>query len=1140
MKKNFFAERFRFLVNVRDKYNKSLTTIYEMIYSIMYRVNDNYTHGIFTQNKLTNYFNSLEEILNEFKWLSLPLSIKDIREISIHKLNKIVTGLNEKIQNICQDCGASSIDDTFYIATGNRLDTVMQGKSEEYNKLLKFFNKMYVPTSYKIYRNSSKESSKDLTVYKGKTNNSDKSPNETDELSYDYYNIGMLDFPSCKPLIKKNTSMIEHINGARIYIPYDTLVYKKGKTPSISNNFIVMNGYFLNDSLNLSRVGGTIGRKNKEIIKDLKSININDSFKYGYLEQMSIRDFLVYSNNDIVEKILAAHNKLNKLKEKTISTLVKEFLNKTVEGQRDILTLFLLVKDNIEVQYLAYLMYDMISNESYLLKPQPLAENVYNSLHWSIQKIFKAAVKSVTQYSKNIIDFSEEDIPYEKRIFLMKVPKSVKVKAMDKYKEISNKGSDSSTKSQQYLDGLLRVPFGNYKKEKILCELDNFRDNIDNFLMEMKSILKSFPDLETLKLPENGKAMSNDINVFLNKFNSKLETLVTGLVSEEQVNDTEFVKANLSTLDKLKVPELKKLVKKVNNLCKNDNSLTINEKQKKKDLVTSLLDSISVQVNINVKKNIFYTLSQNESLSQSDNANTLDLLNNKFSTLTEGWNNYNLDAKQYVADVKQTLDNAVYQQNEAKLEIERIVAQWINGDMKGYCFGFEGPPGTGKTSLAKKGIANVLKDADGNTRPFAFIAVGGSSNASTLEGHSYTYVGSTWGKIVDILIETKCMNPIIYIDELDKISQTENGREIIGILTHLTDATQNDQFTDKYFAGIDIDLSKVLFIFSYNDFSRIDPILADRIHRIKFRHLSKKDKVHIIENYILPEVLETVGFNTTEVNFTEGTIEYIINTYTYEAGVRKIKEKIFDIVREINLRCLTKSNLDRPITINTELVQEIFANKPKVTHKVIAPKPHIGLVNGLYATTVGVGGITIIETFKMLADSKFALTLTGQQGDVMKESMTCAKTVAWNLLPDEYRKKNIKDCDDNGNFGIHIHCPEAATPKDGPSAGAAITLALVSLLTGIPVNNKVALTGEIDLNGSVHIIGGLDIKIDGGKQAGVETILCPKQNHDDLEIIKLEKPEILEGIKIVEVETIWEVLELALMDNDLEFQRYIG
>ena len=1135
MKDSFLAERFRFLVKVRNKYNQSLNTIYEMIYSIMYRVNDNYNQGIFTQNKLTNYFTSLEEILLEFKSLNLPLTISDIKKIGILKLNKTVTALNEKIQNICQDCGATNIDDTFYIATGNRLDTVMKGKSEEYNKLLRFFNKMYVPTSYKIYRNSSKESSKDLTIYKGK--GKDKDDFENDELSYDYYNIGMLDFPSCKPLIKKNTSMIEHINGARIYIPYDTIVYKKGKSPTISNNFIVMNGYFLNDSLNLSRIGGTIGRKNKEIMRDLVSININDSFKYGYLEQMSIRDFLVYSNSDLIDKILVAYNKLNKLKEKTISTLVKEFLNKSIEGQREILTLFLLVKDNIEVQYLAYLMYDMISNESYLLKPQPLAESVYNSLHWSVQKIFKTAVKTVTQYSKNIIDFSEEDIPYEKRIFLMKVPKSVKVKAMDKYKEISNKGSDSSTKSQQYLDGLLRIPFGNYRKEKILTELDNFRDDIDNFLMEMKSLIKNFPSLqEAPKLPE--KAKSNDINSFIIQFNEKIETLVNQVISDEQINSKEYVKSQLVSLDKLKVSELKALVKQVNDLLKND--VAINEKQKKKDLVNALLESLYNTDHLVLKKTLFYILNRNENLSNGENLNQLDIINNKFQNVIENWNGYNKDTKKYIADVKQTLNNAVYQQNEAKLEIERIVAQWINGEMKGYCFGFEGPPGTGKTSLAKKGIAHILKDSNGETRPFAFIAVGGSSNASTLEGHSYTYVGSTWGKIVDILIETKCMNPIIYIDELDKISQTENGREIIGILTHLTDSTQNDQFTDKYFSGIDIDLSKVLFIFSYNDFSRIDPILADRIHRIKFRHLSKKDKVHIIENYILPEVLDTVGFNNSELVFSPGTIEYIINNYTYEAGVRKLKEKIFDIIREINLRCLTKSNLKRPITVDTDLVKEIFSNKPKVTHKLIAPKPHIGLVNGLYATTVGVGGITIIETFKMLADSKFALTLTGQQGDVMKESMTCAKTVAWNLLPDEFRKKNIKECEDNGNFGIHIHCPEAATPKDGPSAGAAITLAIVSLLTGIPVNNKVALTGEIDLNGSVHIIGGLDIKIDGGKQAGVETILCPKQNHNDLEIIQLEKPEILEGIKIVEVETIWEVLDLALMENDLEFQRYIG
>ena len=196
--------------------------------------------------------------------------------------------------------------------------------------------------------------------------------------------------------------------------------------------------------------------------------------------------------------------------------------------------------------------------------------------------------------------------------------------------------------------------------------------------------------------------------------------------------------------------------------------------------------------------------------------------------------------KKYMENVETILDKSVYGHLEAKRQIQRIIGQWINGTNSGHCFGFEGPPGVGKTSLAKKGISICLKDFNGKSRPFSFIAMGGSCNGSVLEGHSYTYVGSTWGKIVDILIDSKCMNPIIFIDELDKISKTENGKEIIGILTHLTDATQNDEFADKYFAGIKFDLSKVLFIFSYNDYNLLDPILADRIHRVKFRHLSKR------------------------------------------------------------------------------------------------------------------------------------------------------------------------------------------------------------------------------------------------------------------------------------------------------------
>ena len=167
----------------------------------------------------------------------------------------------------------------------------------------------------------------------------------------------------------------------------------------------------------------------------------------------------------------------------------------------------------------------------------------------------------------------------------------------------------------------------------------------------------------------------------------------------------------------------------------------------------------------------------------------------------------------YMKQMKIILDDAIHGHDTAKRQIERIVGQWINGENSGYCFGFEGPPGVGKTSLAKKGIAKCLTCDKGVPRPFSLIAIGGSSNGSILDGHNYTYVGSTWGKIVDILIEKKCMNPIIFIDELCKISQTENGKELIGILTHLVDPTQNEAFQDKYFNGIDLDLSKTPIYF---------------------------------------------------------------------------------------------------------------------------------------------------------------------------------------------------------------------------------------------------------------------------------------------------------------------------------------
>ena len=414
--------------------------------------------------------------------------------------------------------------------------------------------------------------------------------------------------------------------------------------------------------------------------------------------------------------------------------------------------------------------------------------------------------------------------------------------------------------------------------------------------------------------------------------------------------------------------------------------------------------------------------------------------------------------------------------------------------------------------------------------------MGGSSNGSTLEGHGYTYVGSTWGKIADVLIQSKCMNPILFFDEVDKISRTEHGREITGILTHITDLTQNDSFNDKYFAGIDIDLSKALIIFSYNDAELIDPILRDRITEININPLTTMDKIHIVKDYLMPEISKDMGYNVGDINISDEDIVYVIDSYTYEAGVRKLKEKLIEIFRIVNLERIYEDEIKIPYTISREKIESILSNKPKITFKKIAEKPSVGLVNGLYATAAGVGGLTIVEVIKTHSDTNFSLELTGQQGDVMKESMKCAKTVAWNLLPNEIKKNINDDWKKNGSWGLHIHTPAAATPKDGPSAGGAITLAIISQLTQVAVNNKIAMTGEIDLNGNIKQIGGLVSKLTGAKKAGVETVLVPKDNLVDLEKIRKDglSPED-DGFEVKLISDIREILEYALVDNDIEF-----
>jgi ATP-dependent Lon protease len=299
----------------------------------------------------------------------------------------------------------------------------------------------------------------------------------------------------------------------------------------------------------------------------------------------------------------------------------------------------------------------------------------------------------------------------------------------------------------------------------------------------------------------------------------------------------------------------------------------------------------------------------------------------------------------FMDKAKKVLDTAVYGLNDAKLQIMQMVGQWIvNPEAIGSAIAIKGPMGTGKTTLVKEGISKILG------RDFAFIALGGATDSSFLEGHSYTYEGSSWGKIVDIIIKSKCMNPVIYFDELDKVSDTPKGEEIIGVLTHLTDTTQNSKFHDKYFAELEFDLSRCLFIFSYNDESKINPILRDRMYRIQTKGYDLAQKTNIAVNYLLPKIREQVCFAVTDITFPEETLHYIINNHTEkEDGVRSLKRCLEVIHTKLNLYRLMKpgTNLFEADLCVMDVVFPMNVT-PEIVDKLIKVERDVGAWTNMY------------------------------------------------------------------------------------------------------------------------------------------------------------------------------------------------
>jgi SpoVK/Ycf46/Vps4 family AAA+-type ATPase len=982
--------------------------------------------------------------------------------------------INNDLSAILKNYGTENFEDLLLICFGNNSVVKNDNEMVKFDLLKKYFH----PTGYKLINNKI-----------DKTNsNTDKKINFIDDVSENKKNLDCLDIS----LHVKQFHL--KVYGLKTYII----------NSEINKNLIIF-GFV--DDVNIKFMNNSYINEKLKIVTEhkLKNSEFDSQSFTSMFESLSLKDFLVMECQEVYNKYIGYLSNSKNLKQKNLSQMVKDFINSDLYGKRNTIIQFLLTsQNNYDSKYYAYLLYDLLSNDANNNIDTQEQIILFDSFPWSVKESFREAMKKTIQYTSDLLNFDMNKIPLEQQICLLKASDNVKEKAMIKLKEIKSKSEDSGSKARQYLDGLLKIPFNIYKKEPIMYLMDEIKQLFLNVVGNLNN---------NIIVPIKEKYTSIEIKKYIVSIKQKI-------TEDLKENNCQNIKNDLTNFDKNDI---------INNIVKinayiDANKLEINKikytsNKSKESLKSSIWIFVDSCLSSGVINDNFYI-----ELLNSNN----QIILKKIIHIEEMFKKIN----GYISNVKHTLNSSVHGHEKAKKQIERIIGQWINGQQDGYCFGFEGPPGLGKTTLAKYGLSNCLKDDDGNNRPFAMIQMGGDSNGSTLHGHNYTYVGSTWGGIVQILMDKKCMNPIIFIDEVDKISRTEHGKEIVGILTHLLDSTQNDCFQDKYFTGIDLDLSKALFILSYNDVDAIDKILLDRIHRIKFSNLTIEDKLVICNTHILPEVYKKMGL-VDMIHINDETLKFIIENYTNEAGVRKLKEILFEIVGEINLDILKNTEIDYefPIEINIEDVKMKYFKDKRENHvKKIHENSEVGVINCLWANNMGMGGILPTNIKFFPCDKYLDLKLTGLLDDMMKESMHIALTLAYNLTGEERKKQLREKYDGEYKYGLHIHSGDGSINKSGTSAGIAITICLYSLLNNIKIKNTFGVTGEANLDGSVNEIGALNYKFIGGIKAGVTSFIFPKENMKDYTdfMEKYKDNELIKGISFYPISHINEAFDLIL------------
>ena len=1041
----------------------------EIIQKTFYSIQTNHLNGIFSSNDTNVSTSILYKLYKNIDEISVNIQQDNIdKNEIINDTQRII----DKLSVVICGFGTKSIRDLLFIVFGSEWKNKSYSDEILQDKFALIQNHI-TPIGYKIIH------------WKKKSNTINAKEYCADKITDSTVQMEDNNDLECYDMEIDTENLLSRIHGVRIL--FQNVQTKKtlvvyGIVDYLSIE-IFTNKYISNRLENINRYH--VNREDDEltILKE-------------FISNFVLKDILIYGNNDILKKIFSIVTDIHSIKQSKLDVSMKKFIEMDIFTRRQFLLHLLCYENDNEVQYICSLLYELLQ-----LEDNPTHMKYY-VLPYHVQSKMKNLISNSTKKTNELVkQYEFNNVTLEQQIYLMKASPQIKEKALLKLKEIKGKPDEVSLKTKQYLEGLLKIPFGIYREEPILKQMKIINNS---FKLHIHSFQQLFPNY----------TITNKNNYTSMEIMKEIKTITNHVVNN--INTTVELE-----LHKLKTKDINKIIQYAQKLCKESNvAFTFSNKTKSVNI--QQLTHYVKNTRSNPHKILLYEKVRGDHFKLDFCLHQFNNISNELNSLTNNMHS-----------IKQVMNNSIHGHSYAKNQIMKIIGQWINGELTGYCFGFEGSPGIGKTSLAKKGISKCLQNENNESRPFTFISVGGSCNGSTLEGHSYTYQNSTWGRIVDLLIESNCMNPIIYVDELDKISKTEQGKEIIGIFTHLIDTTQNEGFQDKYFSGIDIDMSKALFIFSYNDPEQIDRILLDRIHRIHFENLTLDEKVVIVNDYILPEINTKMGFeNIVLMNNSE--ITYIIESYTLEPGVRKLKEILFDLYGEINLEMLENKNHNTlPIELNETMIDDYLKKYNKINHKVIHNDNEVGVINGLWANTLGQGGIIPIQCMHCPSNVLFELQLTGLQGNVMKESMNVAKTLAWNLTPDENKSEIVKRVKETNTQGLHIHCPEGAISKDGPSAGAAITLSIFSLFNNKQIKNDVAITGEINLQGQITKIGGLDCKIAGGIKAGVKTFLFPQSNKADFIKWKrtLQNEDLIRNIQFKEVSNIHETFAYVFSND---------